>query len=184
MNDPDQMIFPDSPEAATYRTDIKGWVSRKGLFFGGDEHLARMNGCTHVRCEECDEPAETHHRYCAKCAAKRRFEKFMALPAKEWDGSVPLCLYQGDVYFYDSDEIEEYCDEHDIHPEDPEELQLVWCMRQQPPVFAEDYFADWLDCEPEIETPKGILDAIDEFNEKIKEHFPVMWIPDNVRAII
>lgn len=40
MSDKSVIMF-DSPEAATYRTDIKGWVSRDGRYYGEDERGAR-----------------------------------------------------------------------------------------------------------------------------------------------
>lgn len=30
----EQIVMRDSPEAAQYRTDLKGWVSRDGFYFG------------------------------------------------------------------------------------------------------------------------------------------------------
>lgn len=35
----EEIVMYNSPEAATYRTDIKGWVSRNGLYCGRDEDL-------------------------------------------------------------------------------------------------------------------------------------------------
>lgn len=29
-----KIVMRDSPEAAQYRTDLKGWVSRDGFYFG------------------------------------------------------------------------------------------------------------------------------------------------------
>ena len=40
----EEIVVYNSPEAATYRTDIKGWVSRNGLYCGQDEDLARYKG--------------------------------------------------------------------------------------------------------------------------------------------
>lgn len=181
MTNQEPVIFPDSPEAATYRTDIKGWVSRKGLYYGDDEYLARHNGCTHTHCDDCGEAADHGRVYCSKCSAKRSTEKFLKLPAKEWDESTPLCLYKDDRYFYSMDDIDEYCEEYNVKPED---LQLVWCCKQPPPVFDEDYFSDWLEFIDDIEIPRGLLDAINDFNEKIRQHYPEIWIPDNIRAIL
>ena len=47
----EQIVMRDSPESAQYRTDLKGWVSRDGFYFGDGpqgERTARYAGCTHA----------------------------------------------------------------------------------------------------------------------------------------
>ena len=34
----EQIVMRDSPEAAQYRTDLKGWVSRNGYDYGDGPH--------------------------------------------------------------------------------------------------------------------------------------------------
>ena len=55
IKETEKIVMYDSPEAATYRTDIKGWVSRDGHFYGDNgpsaEHGARWSGCTHMNCK-------------------------------------------------------------------------------------------------------------------------------------
>ena len=42
-----EIVMIDSTEAAQYLTDIKGWVSRRGRYFGNEpnsEEIARLEG--------------------------------------------------------------------------------------------------------------------------------------------
>ena len=45
------IIMEESPEAAEYRTDISGWVSCNGNYYGKDERMARYDGATHKEWE-------------------------------------------------------------------------------------------------------------------------------------
>ena len=36
----EEIVMQDSDEAATYRTDIKGWVSRNGRYYGDGKRRA------------------------------------------------------------------------------------------------------------------------------------------------
>ena len=44
------VIMYDSPEAASIKT-ITGWVSSAGRFWGDNEHMARYDGSTHMKCK-------------------------------------------------------------------------------------------------------------------------------------
>ena len=175
------VILPASDEAATYRTDIKGWVSRSGRYFGADERLARLDGCTHNVCTTCGAPAEKYHLYCDACQAKRDAERWEALPLVEWDGETPLCIYRGDTYFFDIDQVRDYAAEHDMKVS---ELQLVLCK----PVYAHNIEVDyWADDLPEGgDAPSWLEDAVDEFNEVVAKHRtePLSWMRGQRRVVL
>ena len=175
------VILPASDEAATYRTDIKGWVSRSGRYWGDDERLARYDGCTHNACTSCGAPTEKYRLYCDACQAKRDGEQWEALPVPDWDGETPLCLYRGDTYLYDIDQVRDYAAENDMKVS---ELRLVLCK----PVYARrlevDYWAD--DLAEGDDAPSWLEDAVDEFNEVIAKHRtePLSWNPGQQRVVL
>ena len=72
MKENKKVIMFDSDEAAQYKTNLSGWVSRDNHFFGEDEHMARYVGCTHRKCEDCGEPTEKGWLVCDNCREKRR----------------------------------------------------------------------------------------------------------------
>lgn len=168
-----QMILDSSPEAATYRTDIKGWVSRTGRFFGDDERLARFDGCTHRTCEDCGGPAEKSYIACVECRGKRAVARYLAMPKKEWDGHGYVYSEAADEYF-DADQLKEYCEENDLAPED---LRLVICepnyARQ---IDEEDVANDNLTEDGDL--PIEIAEALEALNKVIRDcATPISWGP-------
>ena len=175
------VILPTSAEAATYRTDIKGWVSRSGRYFGEDERLARADGCTHNACTSCGAPAEKYRLYCDACQAKRDAERWEALPLVEWDGETPLCIYRGDTYFFDIDQVRDYAENSG---EKVSELRLVLCKPVRARRLEVDYWAD--DLVEGDDAPSWLEDAVDEFNEVIAAHrnHPLGWRHGNQRVVL
>ena len=175
-----QVILSTSAEAATYRTDIKGWVSRTGRYCGEDERLARYDGSTHSVCG-CGAPVEKSRIRCGACQANRDAEAWEALPLVEWDGEAPLCVYRGDTYFFDADQVHDYADEQGVKVS---ELQLVLCK----PVCAHYLdVAEWADDLPEgRDEPSWLEAAVDAFNEVIAAHRnePLSWISGQQRVVL
>ena len=62
------IVIFNSAEAATYKTDLKGWVSRDGMYFGENERTARWSGCTHMTCV-CGAVHEKGRTVCRSCEA-------------------------------------------------------------------------------------------------------------------
>ena len=174
------VILPTSAEAATYRTDIKGWVSRTGRYFGEDERLARYDGSTHSVCG-CGAPAEKFLIRCDACQATRDAAKWEALPLVEWDGETPLCIYRGDMYFFDADQVHDYADEQGVKVS---ELRLALCK----PIYAHKLeVEDWVDELPEHgDAPEWLEAAVDAFNEVIGDHCndPLSWMPGEQRVVL
>jgi hypothetical protein len=172
-------IFYDSQEAAQIKT-ITGWVSSCNRFWGGDEHMARWDGCTHQYCK-CGNEVERSRIICSTCSSKLQDEKYMAMPFKCWDGKGLLVIYGDDTYFNDEDEVLEYCEEHEISPD---ALQLVICEPQYAWEIDTDYFSDILpedktldDCYPEL------AEAIERVNELIrKKETPLSWAAGKFRT--
>ena len=172
-----KIILPDDPEAATYRTDICGWVDRHGRFHGTNESWARRSGATHLKCSECGE-FYSSHAYCHPCSERKRRERFLALPMREWKGE-PVCLPDGDEFFFDPSSFYEYCDSRFVAPQ---EVDLVFAEPQYAiEIDPQDHYADDL---PEgADLPKAIIDAFDALNEAIRAcRDPLCWYPDDVRV--
>lgn len=86
MSDDTDIILPSDDRAATYRTDITGWVSRDGKYCGDDERLARLVGATHRACADCGVSTLKTYMICPACRDKRAEQRYLALPQAEWDG--------------------------------------------------------------------------------------------------
>jgi len=179
-----EIILPESPEAAVYREDIKGWVSRRGLFFGDGEAgevRARLDGATHNSCQECTGTTERPHTLCKECSAKRQKKRYEAMPFREWDGKAVLVLFNDDKYFREQEEVEDYCDEFGI---DPKDLMLVICE----PVYCReidpaDYYHDIIPEDGEL--PRYVEDAFRKLNQTLTEtKIPVSWTQGKFRTTL
>lgn len=173
-----KIILDTSDEAAKIET-VTGWMSRTGRFWGKDERTARYDGSTHRLCS-CGEVIEKQG-YCRPCSDKKEAEKFAAMERKEWDGTTPLCLYHADRYFWDIDELMDYCEENEVQPA---QLDLVICD----PIYAREidpneYYCDELAEDGDV--PAEIADAFAELNARIKEHRQALsWTPGKFAAIL
>jgi len=168
------MIFPDSPEAASYQT-VQGWVSRTGLFFGKDEVSARLNGSTHIRCKECGEPiSKPGYTKCEDCREKAAIERYAKRERRPWDGETMVYSEMADEFFYDRDEVEDYCYDNNVLMED---LRLVHCE----PEFAKEIDPrDYYEIDDESKyIPREIEEAFEKLNEVIRKcKEPICWYPD------
>jgi len=173
------VVMFDSPEAATYRTDIKGWVSRGGLFYGdnpGSERGARWSGCTHQTCE-CGAVHEKSRSICWACVSKQRDEKYNALPMVEWDEATPICTFDDDKFFFDESSLLDWMGELKWEAEQRGEglpcVQLVLCTPHRLGYIDEDQWAD--DLAEDGELPAEVQEKLDELNEAIKRAPVVSW---------
>lgn len=174
-------IMYDSPEAAREIT-VTGWVSSDGRFFGrNNEHLARWAGCTHLICA-CGNEYEKKWTICDECRAKKDAERYAAREYRDWDGEYLYSEYV-DRYFFDIDEITDWCDEHN---ETPDKLRLVICE----PVYCQEIDPEyWIDDLPEEayidDVAPEISDALEKLNSLIRETKPVLsWRPGKYRTSV
>lgn len=182
---PEEMILSTSNEAAQFVTNLSGWVSRSGKFWGNDERIARYDGCTHRFCVDCGTPVEKISGYmqCEKCREKSDRELFESYKKQGWDEETPICLYNGDEYFFCREDLDMYCEEYDVKPSS---LCLVWCK----PIYAreidDDYYGDDLaqDCDLATVAPE-LYDRIEKLNEYIRDNKIILsWEPSNIAAIV
>lgn len=121
----ENIILIDDNDSATYRSNIEGWVSRNGRFYGSNEHSARYDGCTHTKCTDCGAVVTKGRTRCESCFTKKSIERYRALERTEWDGITPVYSEAIDEFFFDGDSLAEYIEENDAS-----DLRLVLCKEK------------------------------------------------------
>ncbi|MDE9558131.1 hypothetical protein KKJ06_22905, partial [Xenorhabdus bovienii] len=106
--------------------------------------------------------------YCELCHAEKRQNQFNSMERQPWDRETPLVIFDTDQYFMGEDDLNDYCDEHQIKPS---ELQLVICEPNYPSeIDGEDYFSD--DLAEDAELPTELQQAFDSLNAVIRNSPP------------
>ena len=165
---PDEIIFPESNEAAKYVTNITGWLSREGRFYRKDEQAARWGGSTHIHCKKCGAPTFKPWLLCKECREQRSRERYAKLPTEKWDENVPTYSPVTDRYYWHKDDV---LDEDPEGNFDPVGLQLVLCK----PIYAPDVDPELIyeDLLPEYDklsdVSKELVDVFQELNDRIKD---------------
>lgn len=172
----EELVVLDTDDAAAEKKTVTGWVSRTGIFYGQNEDMARYAGCTHKKCS-CGNIMTKGWTKCDVCRAIKTRERYDALPFEEWDGKKPLCTYDGDQYFFNESDIDDYCEEHEIESKD---LMLVICSPNFPRQISSEYWADALPEEGDI--PKELQAKLDELNIFIGTLGPLSYSPSGIRT--
>jgi hypothetical protein len=173
------IILMDSDESAQFKTNLSGWVSRNGRYFGDDERTARYDGCTHRKCEKCGKVIVKDYIICDDCHQLNLKAKFDSLPKVKWDGKGGLYSESVDKFFWNWGEVDEYSYESQISKKD---LRLVICEPVYLHLLDSDYGCDELPEDGEL--PDQVIKAIEDFNKVIKDTSPVSWIPSNKAVLI
>ncbi len=166
----EEIILPSDDRAAKLTT-VTGWVSRAGHFYGNDERTARYDGSTHNKCETCGAVANKGWLSCAACSNKKRHEKYLEIPFKEWDGTTPLCLHHDDKYFFSEDDLIEFIEENEDENYTGEDLELMICEpNYASEIDADDMYQDILPEDQSLDDRYPELAAkIEEVNQFIRE---------------
>jgi hypothetical protein len=181
MKPEEKVIMYESDEAATFVTDIKGWIDKDRRFYGnmeGSEHMARWSSCTHKKCE-CGNITKKGWLKCDDCRHKDEVEKYNAKPFKKWNESDYVYSDSAGRYFRDVDELNEYLDDNEEVK--PSELRLILCEPNRFNNLNADYFSDDLPEDVE-ELPKELQDAIDNLNKVIDSLPPASYSPGKYRT--
>ena len=174
-NNNDKVILKGDPSSV--RVELTNvYYSLRGQAYLRRES-AEHDSYTHFKCTNCGNIVE-RNSYCKDCSQAKHNEKYNKLPYQEWDGECCVCIYEDDKYFWDSDQIEEYCDDNDIKFDD---LQLVICEPSEYRELSSDFFEEIMP-EDMDELPKKIQDKINEFNEFMKSLPPLSYTPTNIRT--
>lgn len=176
MSKPIEIITNENPMTATWRDDVRGWVSADGKYYGAGpeaERLARWSACTHVRCG-CGLLVEKRWTHCEWCREKNRHERWEKLPVGNWGGTG--IIYSDRLGDYmDADEVEENKEEHG-------DLDLIICDPIRLRHIEEEDWHDDLATEDGCEDlPQAVLDAIDALNREIDKMDAVTWAPGRFR---
>lgn len=138
---------------------------------------------THVDCEDCGVEFEKRYTYdksCLRCQDKRNHQRYLKLDLVEWNGEDALNLFNDDKYFWELEEILEYCDENEIELKD---LELVTTYKT---IFSP---IDWETIEQdqthEDWQPSNEFKAkVNEFNKWLTSQSTNTWMPTNKRIDI
>lgn len=171
----DKIIMYDSPEAGRFVT-VQVWEvdNPNGKIYTHQEHTARWNNCTHMKCD-CGGIRPKSYTICENCIAKKKRERYNALPFEEWDLIKPVVDWDGDEYFFDIDTLNDYMYDNEI-----EEIELLVCepihyRTIDSGTVADDSYDEW-------EPTKDLEDKIEEFNKFLKTLPPHSWRPGKIRT--
>ena len=160
----DEIVMPDSEDAAQYRTGIKGWVSRHGIYYGDgpqSEQAARYAGCTHVQCSQCSAPTPKPYTKCGDCRALAEAARYEAMPRAEWDGKAMLYSEARDQYYSTPDDAAEDLEDDQTLAD----LRLVICEPNCVRQIKPDYCCD--DLPEDGDVPDEVAEAMEAFNEAV-----------------
>lgn len=175
----EEIILPDSDKAAK-RKRVTGWVSRNGHFWGEDERMARYDGSTHSKCDDCGCVIPKSQTLCFLCNKAYRRKVWEEAKRKPWDGSSVIYSETGDHYFPDLEDLQIWCEEGGCSPED---LCLYLCEPNYAREIDDDFFCDELGEDDEI--PDDLRTAMDAFNAAVRAYeAPLSWSPTSTAAIV
>ena len=178
--DREKILYSDS-RAASYKTNIEGWVSKNGRFYGnneGSEHLARWDGCDLIKCKVCGlEMDKCGYTVCQSCREDQQQLEYFNMPEKEWDGIGMIYSETLDLYL---DSIDEALEEAETFGIELKEMLLVICDPTSLREISEDYFCD--DLPEDGELPDIIREKLGEFNQALADYGPVSWYPGKYRV--
>jgi len=175
--DPEEKFVLDENDGAQYMTNLKGWVSRTGRYFGDHEERARYDGATHRRCpnEGCDRLALKHWLMCEKCREEKKQERFLALPALTVD-QIPdgamLYAENVDLWFASIDDLAEHLRDyedthgwHDVRVRIGEPVQAKTISPEDFLISAE--FDGAFEPGEGVDLPQPVMDALITLNNAI-----------------
>lgn len=178
-------------EDAAKRVTVEGWSCAEcGQFYGNTdhaEHMARYCCHTDAPCgtEGCTNRKERHRVQCDACYHKAKVLRYATEIEKAEDrrapsNECPLSMLTGDTYFFDLDDLLEYCEEHEKKPSD---LFLIYCHPHDPGAFSlVDHLSDYM---PEdychLPDPDAARLAEDAVNRYLDANRPFSWYPDYKR---
>ena len=176
----EKIIFTDSIENPAVFESRSGWWDSNGGFWGNDKHMAQYSSATHRKCNKYPvHPATPINGYCPICHNDQAIAKYNEMESKEYDDKTPVVILNTDQYFFDKESIEDYCEEHNIKPE---ELKLVFCTPQyfhelEPDcdILPDDFSVDDISSE--------LSEAFFKLNELIRTKIVASWTEGNIKVI-
>lgn len=177
------------PKAKVHMNDIveaEGKIPVKAYIVGNKVYnsmvVSKESLATHTDCDRCKQEFEkpyTYSKYCQSCEYVIRHEKYLSLPLVEWDGESALSLWDDDQYFFSIDEIQDYCEEHELKISD---LKLVLCEMSSFTQIDFDLFVD--ETHEDWEPSDEMIKKVNEFNSFLEIESTNTWFPANKRVIL
>jgi hypothetical protein len=165
-------VLFDSEQAAQH-TQVDGWVSRHGVFFGYGqfaEQDARQHGCTHRSCPRCGAEMLKHRAVCLDCDNKMVDERYAKMPKRAPE--------PGEIIYSETKEknYESVADaEEDLEDgETIDGLHLVICEPEYCRELREDEFCDNLPDDTDLD--ERVVAAIAQFNKAVAGII-LSWMP-------
>lgn len=138
------------------------------------------NYITHDNCITCGEEFKKPFTYCTRCQScvnKHNNQIFNNYELVEWNGETPLCVFDDDTYFFSSDDIIQYCEDHECLPS---QLQLVTCTTSN---LSEIDFDHWMDeVDEDWEPSPQLVMKLNELNEFLSKESSNTWFASNKRV--
>jgi len=160
--------------------DAKDYFKVDGGLWNLSEHYVRLGACTHINCQKCNKEVEKHFSMiCSERRDTQTIEKYKDLELVEWDGETPLVTYDEEKYFFSEEDIESYCEENDL---DPNQLMLVLCEKSKFTRIDFDFWED--DTHEDWEPSKEFEDKLKEFNRFLMDQSTETWFPSKKRVAI
>jgi len=169
-----------------------GWacLTCNRVFAGGEpaenERLARWCCATDLPCEEPGCVGRRQAKFyvcCETCYEKKQAARYAALPEAAWDGAIPLVIFNSDRYFYDEDDLLDYCADENVKVA---ELRLVICEPVGFPAFdVLDFLHDSLPEDhgaADFEAPTHEIDAL--VDAWIEKNAPKSWEEGKMRPTL
>jgi len=183
QNEVKDVMYEDAP--VEYRKNIEGWISPDGRFFGKGEtgeHQARWYTCTHMKCA-CGSKMSKSYTKCTTCRSHASSARYIALPFQEWDGKTPLCIWGNDDFFWDSDDLWQYCEDNEVKSED---LELVLAHKGSISEVDIDSLNDEYCTEDESlsDFHPEIAEKVEELNALIRKTEPKIWYGSRIRTTV
>ena len=165
--------LPDDEAAAQYRTDIAGWVSRNGVFYGKDKKAARWAGATHVRCDKCGATTKKKgYTHCDACREAADIARYNAMPRRESREGEWLYSDARDKYYASCEDAADDL----LDGETLADLRLIICEPNYVSPLEADYCVDEMPDDTDIDLPAEVQDAMDAFNNAVKG-IVLSWSP-------
>ena len=117
---------------------------------------------------------------CESCREKSKQEKFEKFKVIQWDYKTPISIYDTDTYFFDEQDLLDYCDDEGL---EPEELQLVLCKQNRRRVLnvyeflEDDVHEDW---DPSADLEAAVI----AFNEAVAKDPYQTWFATDTRVTL
>jgi hypothetical protein len=180
------IILEEDAEGLIELVNLEAWKVNEQKYFIKKEKAIEYV-ITHKKCE-CGELMDKYRSLCHHCQTvewnKKYDERYSKMPFKEWDGKTYLVTHDGDKFFCDEGEIEDYLVENEMKLED---LKLCICEPNHLPKINYDELCE--DIMPENQDALDklcpeVLKKIDELNEFISNQPPISWTQGTYRTTV